>query len=186
MGRRSRRRADAPTTAPAGELRAPSGGRGASERTSATSRGQAAPRGAAEAHAGSRGLGRPNARAGRKPRAGSGAGSGEQGGSRDRPKAPWHPFPLAEICVLAGIGLLITGFLNAEQRSGRAMLVAPQEHKWVRVSNEDLGEPGCRHYHARPRLGIVGMLLGWWRVRISSGCPLATAPPDGAALPQAR
>jgi uncharacterized membrane protein YhiD involved in acid resistance len=26
--------------------------------------------------------------------------------------------------VLAGIGLLITGFLNAEQRSGRAMLVA--------------------------------------------------------------
>ncbi len=26
--------------------------------------------------------------------------------------------------MLAGIGLLITGFLNAEQRSGRAMLVA--------------------------------------------------------------
>jgi hypothetical protein len=66
------------------------------------------------------------------------------------------------------------------------MLEAPEDHKWVRVSNEHLGEPGCKHYHSRPRYGIVGMLLGWWRVKISSGCPLATAPPDGAALPQAR
>ena len=63
------------------------------------------------------------------------------------------------------------------------MLERPEAHKWVRVSNEHLGEPGCKHYHSRPRYGIVGMLLGWWRVKISSGCPLATAPPDGAALP---
>jgi hypothetical protein len=66
------------------------------------------------------------------------------------------------------------------------LLVAPHEHRWVRVSNEDLGEPGCKHYHALPRFGILGMMLGWWHVKISSGCPLATAPPDGAALPQAR
>jgi hypothetical protein len=26
----------------------------------------------------------------------------------------------------------------------------------------------------RPRLGLIGMLMGWWRVVISSGCPLAT------------
>src|SRR5215213_2248704 len=25
----------------------------------------------------------------------------------------------------------------------------------------------------RPRYGLLGMLMNWWRVRISSGCPLA-------------
>jgi hypothetical protein len=53
------------------------------------------------------------------------------------------------------------------------MLIAPERHKWVRVANEDIGEPGCKHWHSRPRLGLLGMLMGWWRVRISSGCPLA-------------
>ena len=52
------------------------------------------------------------------------------------------------------------------------MLLAPEEHKWVRVSNEDIGEPGCKHWHVTPRWGIFGMLLNWWRVKISSGCPL--------------
>jgi hypothetical protein len=51
------------------------------------------------------------------------------------------------------------------------MLVSPERHKWVRVSNEDIGEPGCRHWHAVPRLGPIGMLMGWWRVKVSSGCP---------------
>jgi hypothetical protein len=54
-----------------------------------------------------------------------------------------------------------------------AMMLCPQEHKWVRVANEDIGERGCKHWHVRPRFGILGMLLNWWRVRISSGCPLA-------------
>ena len=54
------------------------------------------------------------------------------------------------------------------------MLLDPEEHKWVRVSNEDIGEPGCKHWHVRPRWGFLGMLLNWWRVKISSGCPLAT------------
>jgi len=54
------------------------------------------------------------------------------------------------------------------------MLLEPEKHKWVRVSNEDIGEPGCKHWHVRPRWGVLGMLLSWWRVRISSGCPLAT------------
>ena len=58
------------------------------------------------------------------------------------------------------------------------MLRDPARYKWVRVSNEDIGEPGCRHWHVRPRLGLVGMLMGWWRVKISSGCPLATAGPQ--------
>ncbi len=53
------------------------------------------------------------------------------------------------------------------------MTADPESYKWVRVSNEDIGEPGCRHWHSRPRWGIIGMLVGWWRVIVSSGCPLA-------------
>ena len=51
------------------------------------------------------------------------------------------------------------------------MIAEPERHKWVRVSNRDIGEPGCKFWHSRPRLGLIGMLLGWWRVKISSGCP---------------
>jgi hypothetical protein len=54
------------------------------------------------------------------------------------------------------------------------MLLEPERHHWAHVSSEDIGEAGCRHWQVRPRLGIIGMLLGWWRVVISSGCPLAT------------
>jgi hypothetical protein len=53
------------------------------------------------------------------------------------------------------------------------MLLHPERHKWVRITNSDIGEQGCKEWHVRPRLGILGMLMGWWRVRISSGCPLA-------------
>ncbi|MDX6616146.1 MAG: hypothetical protein QOD60_1237 [Solirubrobacterales bacterium] len=49
----------------------------------------------------------------------------------------------------------------------------PASHKWVRVRSESLGEPSCRHWHVRPRWGVLGMLAGWWRVKLSSGCPLA-------------
>ena len=56
------------------------------------------------------------------------------------------------------------------------MLAEPEKFKWVRISNEDIGEQGCRHWHSRPRWGLLGMLMGWWRVRISSGCPLAEGP----------
>jgi len=52
------------------------------------------------------------------------------------------------------------------------MLAAPEEHKWLRISRADLGEPGCGHWHSRPHLGPLGMLMGWWRVKVSSGCPL--------------
>ncbi|HEX8648723.1 MAG TPA: hypothetical protein VF715_17640 [Thermoleophilaceae bacterium] len=51
------------------------------------------------------------------------------------------------------------------------MLLDPAAHPYVRVSNDDAGEPGCHHLHVRPRFGLLGMLMRWWRVRISSGCP---------------
>jgi hypothetical protein len=52
-----------------------------------------------------------------------------------------------------------------------ALIADPRRFKWVRISNEDIGEPGCKFWHSRPRLGLIGMLMGWWRVKISSGCP---------------
>jgi len=55
----------------------------------------------------------------------------------------------------------------------RRMLAAPSDFKWVQISRDDLGLPGCGHWHSRPRLGPLGMLMGWWRVKVSSGCPLA-------------
>jgi len=51
------------------------------------------------------------------------------------------------------------------------MLLDPGAYPWVRVANADIGEPGCKHWHVRPRLGLIGMLAGWWHVKISSGCP---------------
>ncbi|MCB0876406.1 MAG: hypothetical protein R2718_00925 [Solirubrobacterales bacterium] len=53
------------------------------------------------------------------------------------------------------------------------MIADPAGHRWVRVRSEDVGERGCRHWHSRPRWGLLGMLAGWWRVKLSSGCPLA-------------
>jgi hypothetical protein len=52
------------------------------------------------------------------------------------------------------------------------MIADPARFKWVRISNADVGEPACRHWHSRPRWGLLGMLMGWWRVKLSSGCPL--------------
>jgi hypothetical protein len=51
------------------------------------------------------------------------------------------------------------------------LLRDPAAHPYVRVSNADVGEPGCLDHHVRPRFGLLGMLMRWWRVRISSGCP---------------
>ena len=53
------------------------------------------------------------------------------------------------------------------------MLLAPEEHRFEVMPLRDLGEPGCGVYQVRPRLGLIGMLCGWWQVKLSSGCPLA-------------
>lgn len=64
-----------------------------------------------------------------------------------------------------------------EQDRSRVLLermrLEPRAHKYVRVTSADLGEPGCWSWHVRPRLGLLGMLMGWWEVKLSSGCPLA-------------
>jgi hypothetical protein len=53
----------------------------------------------------------------------------------------------------------------------RAMIARPADFKWVKVSRAEVGEPGCGEWHSKPRLGPIGMLMGWWRVKVSSGCP---------------
>jgi hypothetical protein len=65
--------------------------------------------------------------------------------------------------------------LRAGQAAGQAearallaaMLANPHEHKGVVVTNAQLGLPGCTTYRAVPRL-----FSRWWRVKVSSGCPL--------------
>ena len=62
---------------------------------------------------------------------------------------------------------------DLNRRRIEEMMLAPTEHKWERVSNEQIGEPGCKEWRVVPRYGPFGMLMNWWRVKISSGCPLA-------------
>jgi hypothetical protein len=40
----------------------------------------------------------------------------------ERPKAPWHPFPLVELCVLVGIVCIVVGFLSRDSTLGRTLL----------------------------------------------------------------
>ena len=63
------------------------------------------------------------------------------------------------------------------------MVSDPAAHKWERLSKEDLGEPGCASVEVTPRWGPVGALMNWWRVKVSSGCPLAR---ERAAWPAPR
>ena len=53
----------------------------------------------------------------------------------------------------------------------RRMKLEPGRYKFVRVPVADLGDGHCGVWEVRPRLGLIGMLAGWWQVKLSSGCP---------------
>ena len=55
------------------------------------------------------------------------------------------------------------------------MLLRPERYKFARLHRSDVDMGGCGAYQVRPRLGLIGMLMGWWHVKLSSGCPLATS-----------
>jgi hypothetical protein len=57
------------------------------------------------------------------------------------------------------------------RRELEQMRAEPAAYRWRRLTNADLGLPGCTTYHVRPRAGLLGMLMGWWRVKVSGGCP---------------
>lgn len=46
----------------------------------------------------------------------------------------------------------------------------PARYKFTRLPVVDLGG-SCGIWVVRPRLGLIGMLAGWWQVKLSSGCP---------------
>ena len=52
------------------------------------------------------------------------------------------------------------------------MKLEPGRYKFARLPVRDLGQGGCGVWRVRPRLGLIGMLAGWWQVKLSSGCPL--------------
>ncbi len=52
------------------------------------------------------------------------------------------------------------------------MKLEPGRYKFFRLPVNDLGEGGCGVWEVRPRLGLIGMLAGWWQLKLSSGCPL--------------
>jgi hypothetical protein len=54
-----------------------------------------------------------------------------------------------------------------------AMRLEPGRHRFERVTRAELGEGQCGVWEVRPRLGLLGMLMGWWELKLSSGCPLA-------------
>jgi hypothetical protein len=69
-----------------------------------------------------RGAALPEAAAPATARAG-GAAPRRRGSPRERPKAPWHPFPLVELSVLIGLVLLVWGLIRLDDDGGRLLLV---------------------------------------------------------------
>jgi hypothetical protein len=60
------------------------------------------------------------------------------------------------------------------------MRLEPGQYRFVRLRVADLGERGCGMWEVRPRLGLIGMLAGWWQLKLSSGCPLPRPRAHGA------
>ena len=58
----------------------------------------------------------------------------------------------------------------------RQMRLEPGRYKFARLPVSDLGQGGCGVWQVRPRLGLIGMLAGWWQLKLSSGCPLPMGP----------
>jgi hypothetical protein len=54
----------------------------------------------------------------------------------------------------------------------RQMRLDPGRYRFARLPVKDLGQGGCGVWEVRPRLGLIGMLAGWWQLKLSSGCPL--------------
>jgi lysylphosphatidylglycerol synthetase-like protein (DUF2156 family) len=52
----------------------------------------------------------------------------------DRPKPPWHPVPLVELCVLVGIVLLVLGSLGGLDTALREHLAGYRSHTTVIAS----------------------------------------------------
>jgi hypothetical protein len=91
---------------------------------------------------------------------------------------------LAERLRRARVAIAERAELEARNRRlVEQMMLEPGRYKFVRVRGEDVGEGGCGAWEVRPRLGLIGMLMGWWQVKLSSGCPLPQARGPSATGP---
>ena len=73
------------------------------------------------------------------------------------------------------------GESQARAHARREQIIGdPESHRWERVGNEECGDPGCGETRAVPRFGPIGRAMSWWRVKVSSGCPLAEPLASGA------
>ncbi len=52
-----------------------------------------------------------------------------------------------------------------------AIVADPAAHRWEVVSAAETGEDGCVTWQVAPRMGPLGALMNWWRVKVSGGCP---------------
>jgi hypothetical protein len=55
-------------------------------------------------------------------RAGDKRPAPRRGADDERPKAPWHPFPLVELSVLIGLVLCVLGLFDLQSERGRILL----------------------------------------------------------------
>jgi DNA-binding transcriptional regulator YhcF (GntR family) len=113
-----------------------------------------------------------------------------------KPGEPTHPLlrPKGHVAGMAELEAIRDELMERLQRAREAaerrgerqrrarsrveeMVSDPAAHKWETVSKRDLGEPGCASWEVQPRWGPVGALMNWWRVKVSSGCPLARPHP---------
>jgi hypothetical protein len=63
---------------------------------------------------------------------------------------------------------------RAEAQSRRLreeLMLDPAAYAGACVRNADVGEGGCGAVRSAPAGGVLGLLKGWWRVVVSSGCP---------------
>jgi len=81
--------------------------------------------------------------------------------------------------LAAAVQELRASAIDRLEHEGRArerlqrMRLEPGRYKFARLPVRDLGQGVCGVWEVRPRLGLIGMLAGWWELKLSSGCPLS-------------
>lgn len=64
------------------------------------------------------------------------------------------------------------GERQARARARRERVIGdPERHRWERIGGHECGDPACGELRSVPRFGPIGAVAGWWRVKVSSGCP---------------
>jgi hypothetical protein len=84
---------------------------------------------------------------------------------------------LADRLATVRTAALVQAEEQAEARDELARMYAdPRAYRGARMTNRELGIPGCTTYEVAPRLGLLGRLASWWQVKVSSGCPIVWGP----------